>query len=128
MCNNRFFRAATYFPLYALCIALASALWRQPAILSTCFLAVSAFMLYRWHTRSDLAHFCLAFVLGPVGEFIAIHFGAWNYSAPALLIPFWLPLAWAISGLYLKKTTEALAERDQVSSTKERMAQNRFLA
>jgi hypothetical protein len=83
-------------------------------------------MLYRWHTHSDLAHFFLAFVLGPTGEFVAIHFGAWNYSAPALLIPFWLPLAWAISGLYLKKTTEALAERNQVPSAKELMAQNGF--
>jgi Protein of unknown function (DUF2878) len=83
-------------------------------------------MLYRWHTHSDLAHFFLAFVLGPTGEFIAIHFGAWNYSASFFLIPFWLPLAWAISGLYLKKTTEALAERNEVSSAKGLMAQNRF--
>jgi hypothetical protein len=70
---------------------------------------MGSIMLLRWHTRSDIAYFFLAFVLGPAGEFVAIHYGAWRYAEPAILIPIWLPFAWGISGLFLKKATEALS-------------------
>ncbi len=110
-------RALSYLPLYMLCFGLASALWRSPGILAACYVVMSCFMLLRWHTRSDLAYFFLALALGPLGELVAVHYGAWKYAAPAptLLIPIWLPLAWGISGLFLKKTTEALASSATVT-------------
>ena len=107
-------KAILYLPLYILCIVFASALWKTPAALSLCYAVMSGVMLLRWHTRSDIVYFFLAFVLGPAGEFVAIHYGAWRYTEPAILIPIWLPLAWGISGLFLKKATEALSGAGKV--------------
>src|ERR1700687_604161 len=109
MTGNRLTRAASYFPLYVACIVLASLFWKAPTLLSICYVGLSIFMLHRWHTSTDVTYFFLAFTLGPLGEAVAIHFGAWRYTEVGLLIPAWLPLAWGISGLFLKKTTEALA-------------------
>ena len=109
MNRERIWRTLSYFPIYFACILLASFLWRNPATLSACYIVLSAHMLARWHTRSDVAYFLLAFTLGPLGEIVAIHFGAWRYTEPTLLIPTWLPLAWGISGLFLKKATEAIS-------------------
>ena len=108
MTRKQFAGALSYLPIYIACILLASLLWRTPTLLGICYVIQGALMLSRWHTRADITYFLLALVLGPVGEAIAIHFGAWRYTEPTLLVPIWLPLAWGISGLFLKKTTEAL--------------------
>ena len=106
--RSRITRALLYFPFYVLTFALASVLWERPLLLAGCYLAMSVFMLWRWHRPSDLAYFFLALALGPLGEMAAVSRGAWTYAQPAFLVPLWLPLAWGISGLFLKKTVEAL--------------------
>ena len=108
--QSRLLRALAYSPLYLLCFALAGLLWDRPVLLAGCYLVMSALMLWRWHRRSDLAYFFLALSLGPLGEMFAVSRGAWTYAEPAFLVPLWLPLAWGISGLFLKKTVEALTE------------------
>ena len=92
--------------VYALCIALASFLWPSPIVLSLCYILISIFMLYRWHTKSDLIFYFVAFVLGPTGEFVAVYFGAWKYSKPLYLIPLWLPFLWGIAALFIKKLSD----------------------
>lgn len=114
-------KAASYLPFYVLCIALASALWQVPGVLTTCYVVLGGGMLLRWHTRSDLAYFFLAFVLGPAGELVATHYGAWQYTKPAFLIPLWLPLAWGISGLFFKRAAEALSGAGTVEPRAERL-------
>jgi len=101
-------RAVRYVPIYGLCFLLASVLWRSPLLLSACYLLLIASMLWRWHTSADVIFFLLSFALGPLGEIVAVSFGAWQYAKPSFLIPMWLPFAWGISGLFLKKTAEAL--------------------
>jgi hypothetical protein len=48
-------------------------------------------MLRKWHSRSDLMFYVVAFVLGPLGEIVAVSSGAWEYARPSYLIPMWLP-------------------------------------
>jgi len=106
---SRVFHALCYLPLYGGCIALVAAFWRSPVLLTGLLIVVAGAMLLRWRRPSDVLYFLLAAILGPLGEFVAIGYGAWEYSLPLLNIPLWLPLAWGIAGIYLKKTTEALA-------------------
>lgn len=104
-------KVATYLPYYAICIALASTLWRDPTFLLCGYIALSALMLWRWHTIQDLIFFVVPLILGPLGEAIAIYSGAWHYAKPLRLIPIWLPLAWGCAALYMKKTADAVTER-----------------
>jgi hypothetical protein len=94
--------------IYALCVALAGLLWQKPVILSLCYLAISILMLKKWHARSDLFFYSVAFVLGPAGEIVAVYLGAWEYSKPFYLIPIWLPFLWGVAALFMKKITETL--------------------
>ena len=94
--------------IYVLCIALASTLWHRPIALSLCYMLVTVFMLSKWHARSDLLFYSVAFVVGPAAEAVAVRFRAWEYSKPLYLIPVWLPLLWGIVGLFLKKVCETL--------------------
>jgi len=102
---------ATEVGIYVLSIALVSLLWRNQAILAICYILISAFMLYRWHTKSDLVFYFTAFVLGPIGELVVTHYGAWKYSKPIFLIPIWLPFLWGIALLFMKKFSEALIKK-----------------
>ena len=97
--------------IYALCIGLATLLWSSPIILSGCLVLIGALMLRRWHSKTELLFYFVAFCLGPLGEAIAVRSGAWVYSKPIFLIPLWLPLLWGIVGLFLKKLCESLAKK-----------------
>ena len=66
--------------------------------------------LIKWHERSDVIFYLVAFALGPIGEVFAIYLGAWQYSKPFYLIPIWLPFLWGISALFVKKLSETLIE------------------
>lgn len=94
-------RLILYLSVYALTVALTGLLWPRPVILTMAFALFSVLLLWRWHSRSDVAYFCLAMLLGPLGEFVAVGFGAWEYSRPWVNIPIWLPLAYGITGLFL---------------------------
>lgn len=89
--------------VYGFCIALASALWKHPLILTGAYALVSLVVFYKWHTTADVVAFLTAAVLGPLGESIAIHYGAWTYSKSILIIPIWLPLLWGIAGTFLRR-------------------------
>jgi len=94
--------------VYALCIVLVSLLWSKPILLSACLAIVSVILLYRWHSKADVLFYAAAFVLGPLGELIAIRSGAWTYSKPIFLIPLWLPIVWGVVGLFLKNLCRSL--------------------
>ncbi len=101
-------RALLYLPLYLALIGLISALWSSPGLLTACCAVLAVGMLVRWHSRSDVLFFLVAAVMGPLGESVAVSFGAWQYALPWAGIPLWLPLGWGIAVLYLKKTNEVL--------------------
>jgi len=101
-------RLALYLSVYALTVLLTCLLWQRPSTLALAYALISILLLARWHSRSEVAYFCLAALLGPAGEFVAVGFGAWHYSLPLLKIPVWLPLAYGISGLFLNKVAGLL--------------------
>ena len=103
-------RLALYLSIYALTIMLASLLWRRPAALTLAYVLLSILLLWRWHSRSEVAYFTLAAFLGPLGEFVAVSFGAWEYSLPWVNIPIWLPFAYGLSGLSLHKIASLLLQ------------------
>ena len=103
-------RAFAYIAVYALTSGLASLLWQHPVTLTLTYALLSAVLLWRWHSFPDVLFFALPAILGPLGEFVAISSGAWEYSLPLLNIPLWLPLAWGISALCMKKIADVLME------------------
>lgn len=100
--------ALFYVPLYLICAGGAGLLWPHPKTLLGLFALTAGLVIWRWHDRSDLCFFFTAFVLGPLGEAFAAGLGAWQYAKAELVIPLWLPFAWGITMLFLKKTAEAL--------------------
>lgn len=103
-------RLAIYLSIYALTVLLTGLLWQRPTTLALAYALVLLVLLWRSHSRADLAYFGLAAVLGPVGEFVAVGFGAWEYSLPLVRIPLWLPLAYGIVGLGLSKVVGLLLQ------------------
>ena len=67
------------FLTYALCIILVGLLWEKSIILTTCLIILSIMGLVFYHSGEDLFAYFAAFVLGPLGEIIAIQFGAWSF-------------------------------------------------
>jgi hypothetical protein len=94
--------------IYVVSVTLVSLLWQRPVTLCLCCLFMSSFMLYRWHSRSDLIFYSVAFVFGSAADMIAVTFGAWRYSEALYLVPIWLPLLWGIAALLLKRISESV--------------------
>lgn len=103
-------KLALYLLVYALTVLLTSLLWQRPATLTLAYARISLLLLWRSHSRSEIAYFGLAALLGPLGEFVAVGFGAWEYSLPLLKIPIWLPLAYGIVGFGLNKVAGLLLQ------------------
>lgn len=92
-------------------IALAVHLWPWPLVLAAIYLgAASAFLLWKGE-RGDGIYFFVPFVIAPCGELLAVAHGAWSYAGADSGIPVWLPFAWGISGICMRRssiTVEAL--------------------
>ena len=94
--------------VYALSLTLVAALWNKPVILMACYGIMSIVILFKWHTKRDLFFYFVAFILGSIGDSIAVYFAAWEYSKPFYLIPIWLPFLWGIAALLIKNISETL--------------------
>jgi uncharacterized membrane protein YoaT (DUF817 family) len=103
---------------YALCVALACALWPHPALLTGCYIIISIMLFWRWHAPGDVICYVVAFILGPAGEIFAVAFGAWRYSQPFYFIPTWLPFLWGLAILVVKNLAETLLTSNKSSKRK----------
>ncbi len=99
-----------YLPLYLALIGLASLMWHRPITLTICYVAISALVLWRFHRRGDFIYFAVPFFMGPLGELAPVWFKAWTYSQPLVLIPLWLPFAWGLAGLFMRRISDAFLE------------------
>lgn len=97
--------------IYVSVLSLASFLWQRPHVLLLCLVLISGLMLWRWHQRSDVYFYLAGFVLGPLGEAMAVHFGAWTYGNPVFLVPIWLPCLWGIAALFVKRLCDTLLRK-----------------
>ena len=104
--------AAVALGIYLYCLAAASLFWERPVLVLVCYAVLSAFMLYRWHTRADVIAFVTAMVLGSIADFVAVSFGVWEYGMPIYRVPIWLPLGWGIIGLFLRRVSGVLLATD----------------
>ena len=94
--------------IYVSCLSLVSLLWHEPVVLLLCLAVVGALMLRCWHRASDFLSYGTGFVLGPLGEAMAVHFGAWQYAKSLFLVPIWLPFLWGIAAFFIKRLCDTL--------------------
>jgi hypothetical protein len=102
------------FLIYGLSIALAAALWEHPLLLMGCYGFLSVLILLVWHEKADVIAYTTIAVLGPLGEAVAVYYGAWAYAKSSFLVPVWLPLLWGIAGLFLRRLLWMLTEKQPV--------------
>jgi len=62
------------------------------------------------YEKGDEIFFIVGATAGPLGEIIAIIFGAWRYSNPDLIIPIWLPVLWGFATIFIKKAAITLTK------------------
>lgn len=54
--------------------------------------------------KDDIKYYVVAAISGPIGEILVSSSGLWKYQGETILgIPYWLPLAWGITALAIKK-------------------------
>jgi hypothetical protein len=98
-----------FIELAIFCIGIGSiALFFENNILVGVILLVLCFIrLWLWHKEDDLFFFFSGALFGPTSEIILISFGVWRYANPTFLgIPLWLPLAWALAVMIIKRFAE----------------------
>lgn len=97
--------------LYPIAVALVAALYRQSALAAglLAVLAVVAIVISR--LPGDVPVLVGGACLGPTAEIVAVHYGAWTYHTPDFLgIPLWLPVAWGLAALLIKRISEGVVE------------------
>jgi uncharacterized membrane protein YoaT (DUF817 family) len=93
--------------IFAAVVALAASFWRHPEELAGGFALASGLLFVLWHRLDDVVYYCVSAVVGPLGELVAIHAGAWSYADHGLGFPVWLPLAWGVCGVTLRRLSAA---------------------
>ncbi len=112
---------AIAFLLYGCCILPAATLWSQPLLLAAIYVVLSAGAFALWHRRADIVYYAVPFVIGPFGEWVAIRGGAWSYTGWGLMFPLWLPLAWGIAGVCIRRISLSI---DTLLEAKESLRQD----
>ena len=84
--------------------------WRDNILTSFLLLVLSGITLFSWRKRRDLLYFIVPGILGPSLEAVCIYFGAWAYNNPSLIIPIWLPIAWALAGISMGRIADFFIE------------------
>ena len=60
-----------------------------------------------WYKDYDIYFLLSGALIGTVGEIICIYFGVWKYANPTFLgIPIWLPLAWGLTTILIKRVAQ----------------------
>jgi hypothetical protein len=96
-----------FFGLVAL-VSVCS-LWQSPVLLTAILLFLSCAVLIGKRNQQDLVIFLICGAMGALAEILVVAFGAWSYSMPQFLgIPYWLPLAWGISALFIRNVERKL--------------------
>jgi len=81
--------------------------WMYPVKLAAAF-ALEILVIYMWDRRKrDGVWLGVTLIMGPIVDLVVVGGGAWSYAAPFVGgIPIWLPMAYGISGLLLRRLTE----------------------
>jgi hypothetical protein len=101
------------FEIILYCVGIASiALFFQNNLLLSVILVIAwAIGIKFWHKKHDVLFFVTGAIVGPVGEIVCIYFGVWQYANPTFLgIPVWLPLAWGLATMLIKRIAETFVK------------------
>ncbi|MCJ7805652.1 hypothetical protein MUP46_03340 [Patescibacteria group bacterium] len=87
-----------------------SYLWEYPIHLFVILLLISIIYCAFLKKDKEIYYFIVAAVFGPLGEAIVSKSGLWTYHGVTIFgIPYWLPLAWGITAVAIKKYLESLS-------------------
>jgi len=101
---KRFASSLVLYPVGIVCLSL---LYGQTLLLAAVLLALTGVALSIDRRPGDVWIVLGGAVLGPLAEGIAVACGAWTYAVPdALGLPIWLPVAWGLATLLIKRITE----------------------
>jgi len=95
---------------WAFLITVISIVWDNPPVLTAMLVGASIATLVTERSRRTTLFWLAGAILGPSGESLCVHFGAWKYAATEFLIPFWLPPAWGLATLSLVMVVEAAGD------------------
>lgn len=101
-------RVLICFLLWLGIVGCTAAFWSRPLLLTGILASGSIGLLAAWRGRREWLMYACGFVLGPVGEIVAVRGGAWSYSGAAWLIPLWLAPGWGMAAVVLLKLAEAI--------------------
>ncbi len=87
---------------------LAATLWSKPLLLAAVYVVLTMGALTLWHRRADIVYYAVPFVIGPFGELVAIRGGAWSYTDAGLMFPIWLPVAWGLAGICIRRISHSI--------------------
>jgi hypothetical protein len=100
-------RIVSSLALYPTGIVCLSLLYENTLVLTGVLLVLTAIALGIDRRPGDVWILIGGAVLGPVAEAVAVACGAWTYTVPdALGLPLWLPVAWGLATLLIKRITE----------------------
>ena len=97
--------------LFCAGIVLISFLYTNNLLLTPLLIIACLIGMKFWYKKHDIYFFVIGAIVGPVGEIVCIHFGAWQYANPTFLgIPVWLPLVWGLIIMLIKRIAETLVD------------------
>lgn len=83
--------------------------FKNNILLTLVLIIVWAIGIGFWHKKDDILFFITGAIIGPIGEIVCIYFGVWKYANPTFLgIPIWLPFAWGLATMLIKRIAETL--------------------
>lgn len=99
-----------FITFFIVWIATISILWKYPFYLFILLLIVSVLCFAFFKKANEYYYFVVAAIAGPIGEAIVSKSGLWSYAGDTVFgIPYWLPLAWGITAVAIKRYLDNLS-------------------
>jgi hypothetical protein len=95
---------------YLTLAAITASLWDRPKILLVGHIALGVLLIWRWHRLFDIIVFVAVGVLGTLADATLVRSGAWRFAGERI-VPLWLPLAWASTGLIIARAGSFVREQ-----------------
>jgi hypothetical protein len=98
---KRLFLFTVIFFLWSTLVCL---LWKQHVLLTFIMILLCVIYILFFKSKDDLIYFAVAAIFGPIGEILGTKSGLWTYNCLTIFgIPYWLPLAWGITAIMVKR-------------------------
>jgi hypothetical protein len=100
----------SFIVFFIIWLTTISFLWKYSFFLTLLLLAISILYFVFLKKANEYYYFIVAAITGPIGEAIVSKSGLWTYAGDTVLgIPYWLPLAWGITAVAIKRYLDSLS-------------------